>query len=72
MLDEDDWPSIAKRIDPRSTKNALHALRRASFRAARFCSWCGTALAAEEHTTDSEAPPPGGERAERLGVGIKE
>ena len=30
------------------------------FPAARFCPRCGTALAAEEHTTDSEAPPPGG------------
>jgi tetratricopeptide (TPR) repeat protein len=30
------------------------------FPAARFCPRCGAALAPEEHTTDSEAPPPGG------------
>ena len=32
------------------------------FPAARFCPWCGMALGAEEHTTDSEARPrEGGE-----------
>ena len=32
------------------------------FPAARFCPWCGMALAPEEHTTDSEAQPREGSK----------